>query len=89
MLVPAHSCGDADVDCVEHLVASSAPGRLDRSAPGLGDKGSHFEVIGEAVLEDAAVDLIVLEDCLHVIAQGRSEVILFKFVRGLGEVAFR
>jgi len=89
LLVPAHSCGDADVDSVKHLLASSAPGRLDRSAPGLSNKGSHFEVIGESVLEDAAVDLIVLEDCLDVIAQGRSEVILFKFVRGLGEVAFR
>lgn len=70
LLVPAHPGGQAHVDHVEDLVAASAPGGLDGPAPGLGDEGGYFQVVGEAVLEDAAVDLVVLENGLHVVAQG-------------------
>ena len=65
---PADSCQLESVDVVD-LEPSRAPGALQGPSPGLGDDGLNCEVVGESVLKDAGIELVVFVDGFEVVAE--------------------
>lgn len=68
-LVPNH-LSHLYLERVLDLQGVGAPGRGQGTPPGLSDERVHSQEGSQAILEDAAIDFIVLEDGHYVIAQG-------------------